>query len=96
VRELENIIERAVVLCRDNIITLSDIPNSIRGFKQEEIITSSEVTLADRVEALEKKLIYDALDKANGNQTLAAKMLGLTERNIRYKIQKYEIKTKTF
>jgi len=96
VRELENIIERAVVLCRDNIITLSDIPNSIRGFKQEEIITSSENTLADQVEALEKKLIYDALDKSNGNQTLAAKMLGLTERNIRYKIQKYEIKKKTF
>jgi len=96
VRELENIIERAVVLCRDNIITLSDIPNSIRGFKQEEIITSSDVTLADQVEALEKKLIYDALDKSNGNQTLAAKMLGLTERNIRYKIQKYGIKKKTF
>lgn len=93
VRELENTIERAVVLCRDNIITLNDIPDSIKGFKKESIIKDSAAgTLNDQVEALEKKLIYDALSQSGGNQTLAAKLLGLTERNIRYKIQKYGIK----
>ncbi|RPI68481.1 MAG: sigma-54-dependent Fis family transcriptional regulator, partial [Ignavibacteriales bacterium] len=96
VRELENIIERAVVLCRDNIITSSDIPNSIRGFRQEDDISLSGSTIAEQVESLEKKLIYDALNKSNGNQTLAAKILGLTERNIRYKIQKYGIKKKPY
>ena len=93
VRELENIIERAVVLCRDNIITLNDIPDSVRGLKKESTLKQSETApLAEQVETLEKKLIFDALSKSNGNQTLAAKILGLTERNIRYKIQKYGIK----
>lgn len=93
VRELENIIERAVVLCRDKIITLNDIPDSIKGFKKESLIKDSAAgTLNEQVEALEKKLIYDALSQSVGNQTVAAKLLGLTERNIRYKIQKYGIK----
>lgn len=96
VRELENIIERAVVLCRDNIITKADIPNNVKGFRKEETIVTADSTLTEQVEALEKKLIFDALDKSEGNQTLAAKMLGLTERNIRYKIQKYGIKKKPF
>lgn len=93
VRELENIIERAVVLCRDKIITLNDIPDTIKGFKKESLIKESGTgTLNEQVEALEKKLIYDALSQSGGNQTVAAKLLGLTERNIRYKIQKYGIK----
>ena len=47
-------------------------------------------TLIEQVEELEKKLIYDALSNANGNQSLAGRMLGLTERNLRYKMQKYD------
>jgi len=40
---------------------------------------------------LEKQLIYDALKQANGNQTKAGKILGITERNLRYKLKKYGI-----
>ena len=93
VRELENIIERAVVLCRNKVITLDDLPNVVKGFKVEnEILSKESGTLIELVEELEKKLIYDALSNANGNQSLAGRMLGLTERNLRYKMQKYEIK----
>lgn len=93
VRELENIIERAVVLSRGTIITVNDLPNVVKGFKAEkEILVSDEMSLIEQVEALEKKLIYDALTKANGNQSQAGRMLGLTERNLRYKMQKYGIK----
>lgn len=93
VRELENIIERAVVLCRGNIITVNDISDTVKGFKKESPIKDSIAgTLNEQVEALEKKLIYDALSQSGGNQTVAAKLLGLTERNIRYKINKYGIK----
>ncbi|MBK7631509.1 MAG: sigma-54-dependent Fis family transcriptional regulator [Ignavibacteriales bacterium] len=93
VRELENIIERAVVLCRTEIITVSDLPNVVSGFKAEkEILTKADATLTEQVEELERKLIFDALSKANGNQSQAGRMLGLTERNLRYKMQKYEIK----
>jgi two-component system NtrC family response regulator len=93
VRELENIIERAVVLSRQNIITVNDLPQSVKGFKTEgDPILDEAKNLTEQVEALEKKLIYDALSKANGNQSLAGRMLGITERNLRYKMQKYGIK----
>jgi DNA-binding NtrC family response regulator len=93
VRELENIIERSVVLSRNDIITLNDLPNVVKGFRVEkESELKEEGTLVDQVEKLEKKLIYDALSKSNGNQSLAGRMLGITERNLRYKMQKYDIK----
>ena len=93
VRELENIIERAVVLTRGKVITLNDLPMNIKGFKDEKALGSlDEGTLTDQVEALEKQLIYDALQESGGNQTKAGKLLGLTERNLRYKLKKYNIK----
>ena len=93
VRELENIIERAVVLCRSEAITSNDLPNVVKGFKAEkEILQKESGNLIDQVEELEKKLIFDALSNANGNQSQAGRILGLTERNLRYKMQKYGIK----
>jgi transcriptional regulator with PAS, ATPase and Fis domain len=90
---LENIIERAVVLSRGNVITLNDLPFNIKGFVEENKINENETgTLSEQVEALEKRLIYDSLKKANGNQTKAGKLLGITERNLRYKLNKYGIK----
>jgi two-component system NtrC family response regulator len=96
VRELENIIERGVVLARGNIITKADLPMNVRGFKTEELIGSSAVSqsLIEHVENLEKRLIYDALSNSGGNQTKAGKLLGITERNLRYKIKKYGIKNR--
>ena len=92
VRELENSIERAVVLSRGNTLTQNDLPMSIKGFVPELSNEMQEGTLVEIVEALEKKLIISALAKSGGNQTQAGKLLGLTERNLRYKLQKYGIK----
>jgi len=93
VRELENIIERAVVLSRSEVITVNDLPNVVKGYKAEsEIAEKEKGNMVERVETLEKKLIFDALLEANGNQSLAGRMLGITERNLRYKMQKYGIK----
>jgi DNA-binding NtrC family response regulator len=93
VRELENIIERAVVLSRSNVITESDLSIKVKGLKNEDDLPRPGTgMLVDQVEALEKKLIYDALAEVNGNQTKAGKLLGLTERNLRYKLKKYNIK----
>ncbi len=93
VRELENIIERAVVLTRGKVITLNDLPMNIKGFKEERTLAAfGEGNLTEQVEALEKQLIFDALQQSGGNQTKAGKLLGLTERNLRYKLKKYNIK----
>ncbi len=50
------------------------------------------VTLSEVVEKVEKEMIIDALEKSGGIQTKAAELLGISERNLRYKIQKYGIK----
>jgi two-component system NtrC family response regulator len=93
VRELENIIERAVVLCRGEVISISDLSLNVRGMKaEEELPVPGNGTLNELVEALEKNLIYDALEKMQGNQSQAGKILGITERNLRYKLKKYGIK----
>jgi len=87
VRELENIIERAVILSRDNVISCNDI--SIKT-ETENCFTDSPY-LDDQVEYLEKKLILDTLRETGGNKTAAAKKLGISERVIRYKINKYNL-----
>ena len=90
VRELENIIERAVVLCRDKQITLDDLPMNI--FSSEDNFRTDESDgLEQQVESLEKKLIVAELRRCGGNQRKAARNLKLTERKLRYKIRKYDI-----
>jgi two-component system NtrC family response regulator len=92
VRELENIIERAVVICRGSILVAEDFP-----FRQptNEKATDAQYAkgkLQDAVEALERRLIRIALEEAGQNQTRAAKSLGLSERMLRYKLKKYRFK----
>jgi two-component system NtrC family response regulator len=93
VRELENIMERAVVISRGPLISTEDLP-----FKDREPASpppggsGGEPTLRKRLEALERSLVVEALDAARGNQTQAASTLGLSERMLRYKIKKYGLK----
>lgn len=90
VRELANIIEQAVVLCRGDLITTDDLPFTVRGMKSELDIASG--TFEERVAAFEKKLILEALATSGGMQTKAAKALGISERHLRYKLKKYRLK----
>jgi len=94
VRELENIIEQAVVLSRDDMVVTNDLPMTVRGMRRESKKPGSqeEGTFVERVEALERELIDRALDDAQGVQTRAAKKMGITERHLRYKLKKYGMK----
>jgi len=88
VRELENLIERAVVLTRDSYITLDDLPPHV--FTYTIPVNKNEPQGFDtRIEELEKMLIQTELRKAGGNQSKAARALEISERKLRYKIQKY-------
>jgi DNA-binding NtrC family response regulator len=90
VRELENMIERAVILCRSTQITLDDLPPNI--FMPNDVFQQqSSGGLEQQVESLEKKLILAELRRCGGNQSKAARNLKLTDRKLRYKIQKYGI-----
>jgi two-component system NtrC family response regulator len=97
VRELENIVHHSVVLAREEIITTDDLPGNLRiqknDLKNIESFPDNEgLSFTEQVENLEKKLIFRALDKSGGNQTKAAKMLGISERNLRYRLNKWGIK----
>ncbi len=94
VRELENIIEQAVVLSRGDLITSKDLPMTVQGMKQEfkKRDPFEEGTFIERVEAFEKEMINQALEETQGVQTRAAKILGITERHLRYKLNKYGMK----
>src|SRR3990170_1479274 len=86
VRELENLVERAVILTRDEVIGLEDLP---LGVKEREGETSGETSLTVLVEGLERRMIREALARADGVQTRAAEILGISERVLRYKLKKY-------
>jgi DNA-binding NtrC family response regulator len=86
VRELENLIERAVVLTRDEVIGIADLPLTLADPAPEPAAAPG---LETAVEALERRMIRDALARASGVQTRAAELLSISERVLRYKLKKY-------
>lgn len=93
VRELENIMERAVVLARGELVTTEDLP-FIRPHASLEAASGPDAdrSLRQAVENLERRMIAEALKEAGGNQSRAAVQLGLSERMLRYKLTKYRLK----
>jgi len=93
VRELENVIERASVLRRGDVMTLADLPEKLK--KERTEVESIILNLPDEgisLEDLEKSLIIKALEKHKGNQTRAAEYLGITRPTLIYRMEKYAIK----
>jgi transcriptional regulator with PAS, ATPase and Fis domain len=86
VRELENILERAIVLTRGDHITSEDLPNVA-----EAAAAASDGSIRGTVESIERSMIIEALVNSDWVQTKAAATLGLSERMLRYKIKKYGI-----
>lgn len=95
IRELENIVERLVVLCRGNEITLDDLPEYLR--KEKSATESLEFELPPAgisLESVEKELLVRALEKFNGNQTHAARYLDISRKALIYRMEKYGIRRK--
>ncbi|MBR9974608.1 MAG: sigma-54-dependent Fis family transcriptional regulator [Bacteroidetes bacterium] len=90
VRELENIVQRAVVLTRDETVTTQDLPPDLLHTGSTAELPAHELfelgDLSQRVNALEHLLIEKALNKSGGNQVKAAELLGISERTLRYKL----------
>jgi Nif-specific regulatory protein len=92
IRELENCIERAVLLCNDDVIRSEHLPPSLQMIKKDEAVARR--SLAEIIENKERELIVDALKKFDGQQRKTAIELGITERVLGYKIRKYNIHPK--
>jgi len=92
VRELENLMERMIVMAREGSLGLKDLPVSMR---EQSARSRGEAgfkgALTSSVEDLEKARIVDALEASGWVQSKAARVLGITPRQIGYKIKKYKI-----
>jgi DNA-binding NtrC family response regulator len=101
IRELQNIIERAVILCKNGVIRTEHLPTSIvHGYTPPELnenISQNNSVNFDippnglSLDDLEKQLVAKALERSKNNITKAAKLLGLTRGTFRYRLQKYGI-----
>ncbi|MFW6133150.1 MAG: helix-turn-helix domain-containing protein, partial [Planctomycetota bacterium] len=89
VRELENCIERAVLLTTDGVIHAHHLPPTLQTSDASDTIGTG--TLAERVALFERDLLVDALKRTGGNLAAAARDLGSTPRIIRYKSDKLGI-----
>lgn len=90
IRELENIIQRAVVLARDNILTIADLPQ-LNEIKEEERIFDPynlEDNYETKMKAYESAMINEALKRTNGNKSAAARILEISERHLRSRLER--------
>ena len=89
VRELENIVRRALVLARGPLVGSHDLPSHVRGLAAEPEVTGGSFT--EQVARFERRLIADALAHAGGVQTRAARELGMSERHLRSRLRRLGI-----
>jgi two-component system response regulator PilR (NtrC family) len=101
VRELENILERATALCENNLIKIEDLqlPKFVPTIASSKSTLTIEPTVIGQTNAplepllndVEKERILSALERAKGNKTQAAKLLGISFGALRYRLQKLDI-----
>ncbi|MEQ1629375.1 MAG: sigma 54-interacting transcriptional regulator, partial [Gallionella sp.] len=95
VRELENVIERALALCSDGLITEQDLqlaPVESESNAGTGALPSGRYSLTEYLDQVERQALLVALDKTHFNRTAAAKLLGLTFRTMRYRMERLGIK----
>jgi len=92
IRELENLIERLVLLAERDVIDPKDLPSEMFEKDAYKKTQDSQKPFRETLKDLEKERILRALIECNFNQSKAAKMLGFTRRQLSYRIEKYNIK----
>lgn len=93
VRELENIIERALALCMGGVIENQDLLLApVENLPSDSAALSSKYPLPEYLDRVEKQALLEALEQTGFNRTAAAKLLGLTFRTMRYRMERLDIK----
>jgi len=97
VRELRNAIERAMILEESSLITPPSLPIAISRPDGDGAHEAAEVAAAMPVDGMslednERSLLVRALEKTNGNQTQAARLLRVTRDTLRYKMKKFNLR----
>ncbi|MGD9200383.1 MAG: sigma-54 dependent transcriptional regulator [Chitinispirillia bacterium] len=94
IRELEAMVERCTVLSNKDKVSIQDLPPELTG--KRFLSSTSLLEIPDEgivFEEWERKLLVGALEKANGNMVIAAKLLGMSYRTFRYRVNRFDIST---
>ena len=93
IRELQNAIERATILCENRRIKAENLPPSVRSSEAGAVVVVGDENLSIKQaeDAIERDLIRKALIKTGGNRTQAAKILEISHRSLLYKLKEYGI-----
>lgn len=91
-RELENVLERAVALCGAHEIEPADLQLAPPRLAEEAPVSSSKWPLQDYLDRVEREAILEALDRTRFNRTAAARLLGITFRALRYRMERLDIR----
>ena len=91
IRELENCMERAVILARGEIIAPADLPGPIQALSKDREIQGLNLPSGISLQEVEKSLILKTLDDTGGNRSRAAEILGINRRTLQNKLKEYGI-----
>ncbi len=96
IRELENIIERGIVLSRSELLTMEDFPNLDLPSQSNTLLDplNLEGGYETKMNAYENEMIQEALRRSGGNKSAAARMLGISERHLRSRLERINHKEK--
>ena len=87
IRELQNVIERAVLMCDGETVEPAHLPRDIAGVTDDSLPERGDSSLWD----YERAMIIKALQDQHWNQSKAARALGISRDNLRYRVKKYNI-----
>ncbi|HPN39102.1 MAG TPA: sigma 54-interacting transcriptional regulator, partial [Melioribacteraceae bacterium] len=96
IRELENLIERAVILCRYEYIDVNDLPNNLGIMTESGLLDPKNLKddYETKMKAFEIEMINEALNQTTGNQSAAARILNISERHLRSRLERLGLKYK--
>jgi two-component system response regulator PilR (NtrC family) len=92
VRELENVLERSLALLGGEVIDVADLNLAPPSREREPALSGEELPLQERLDQAEKQAILAALDRTRFNRTAAARLLGVTFRSLRYRMERLGLK----
>lgn len=93
IRELENVVERAVILTSDEYVPFSELPESIRGATEDPLMEQARQGIRSgmTIREMERELIIKTLEDNEGNRTRTSRILGITRRTLQLKLKEYGI-----
>jgi transcriptional regulator with GAF, ATPase, and Fis domain len=99
IRELENLIERMILLAQNNLITVQELPSEFKAALESSLLTQTDDEkkpfkdfMRDHVENVERQMIIKCLEESGGNVTKAAKQMGLSRKGLQLKMIRYNLR----